>query len=590
MLSLKEELSNVFGDAFESIDLPRELGLVRLSDRPDLAQFQCNGAMAAAKVAKKAPRDIASSIVEKLKNHTVISNLDIAGPGFINIHINDRLLSKTLTHMMTDERAGAKTYGSLDDTIVLDYGGPNAAKAMHVGHLRPTIIGDCVKRLCAFAGYNALGDVHMGDWGLPIGQIITYLKHEHPDWPYFDEAYSGEYPAEPPFSFTELETIYPAASAKCKDNKDFLEEARLATADLQNGRAGYIAMWKHIMTLSKADMKRNFDSLDVTFDLWKGEADVAAIIPDVEQDLKDKSILAESDGAHIIHVKRDDDQKEMPPLMFYKSDGAVTYGTTDLATIYDRIKTHDNITHIIYITDKRQSLHFEQLFRASGMAGYTDNISLKHIGFGTLNGPDGKPFKTREGGIMRLDTMVKNAREKAQNRLSEADLAQDFPDEEKENIARCVALASLKFADLINQSHVDYIFNLDQMTRFEGKTGPYLLYQAVRIQSLMRKSKDQNISTGDTVNISNENDRELGLVITEFPDVFEQTYTNLSPHVMCEYGYKLASSFSKFYAACHILSEEDEKLRNSRLALCKLTHKILLHILGLLGIPVPERM
>ncbi len=589
MPSLKEKLSALVGAKFREMDLPEDLGTVRLSDRPDLAQFQCNGAMAAARIAKKPPPEIAKTLVTLLKNDSVFKSVEIAGPGFINLVLEDSALAEFLEEIFTDTRSGVKKYSD-NENVILDYGGPNAAKAMHVGHVRPTVIGDCLKRIYKFAGYNAIGDVHIGDLGLQIGQIIAYFEDKHPDWPYFHDDNEKLYPVEPPFSFEELETIYPVASARCKEDRAFLEKARQATADLQKGHNGYLAIWRHIMDQSIKHMKQNFDRLDVHFELWKGEADVDPLIPEVAEDMTRKGILVESEGAQVIHVKEDSDNKDMPPLMFYKSSGAVTYGTTDVATIYDRIQTFPDLKQIIYIADKRQTLHFEQVFRACRKAGYLDGIHVRHVGFGTLNGPDGKPFKTRQGGTVRLNSLIDMAMEKARKRLVEAELAEDFPEAERDNIAWCVALAALKFADLINQPHVDYIFNLDHMTRFEGKTGPYLLYQAVRIQSLLRKAEEKKFEFSKEIRLSDAMDRDLALILAEFPDAFDSTFVQLSPHVLAEYAYKLASGFSSFYGKCHILTEKDEDVRNARLALSKLTHTILVRILDLMGIPVPLRM
>ena len=482
MTSLTQHLSKITGEAFTSLGLDPAIGQVRTSDRPDLAQFQCNGAMAAAKPLKKNPREIAAQIIELLQNHEEIESLDIAGPGFINITLTDDFIGQHLqitTPQQTDNS---------DKTIIVDYGGMNVAKAMHVGHLRPTVIGDCIKRLLTHAGYNALGDIHLGDWGLQMGQIIHAFELENPDWPYFDPDFTGPYPVEAPFDYAGLEDIYPKASAACKDDPERLEAARRATADLQAERPGYRALWEHFMTLSIMDIKQNLKPLGVNFEIWKGEACVMPLIPEITQTLKSQNIVEESEGAHIIRTENEDDKKEMPPLIFLKSNGAVTYGTTDLATIYDRINTHDHLTQIIYVTDFRQNLHFEQLFRAADRAGYADNLILTHIGNGTINGADNKPFKTREGKAMRFEDMINSTIQKARERLDEANLSDDINEAEREDIAKKVAIAALKFNELSNQPHMNYIFDLDRMTEFEGKTGPYLLYQAVRIQSLLNKA------------------------------------------------------------------------------------------------------
>jgi len=581
MTSLTTHLSKITGEAFAQLGLDPALGAVRTSDRPDLAQFQCNGAMAAAKPLKKNPREIAAQIVETLQSSDIIESLDIAGPGFININLTDTFIGQ---HLQADQPESAN---NKDKTIIVDYGGMNVAKAMHVGHLRPTVIGDCIKRLLNHAGHNALGDIHLGDWGLQMGQIIHAFELENPEWPYFDPNFTGPYPTEAPFSYHELEDIYPKASQACKDDPKRLEAARRTTADLQAERPGYRALWEHFMTLSIADIRHNLAPLDVNFEIWKGEACVMPLVPEITTDLKSKNIIEDSEGAKIIRTECDDDKKEMPPLIFLKSNGAVTYGTTDLATIYDRINTHDNLSQIIYITDFRQNLHFEQLFRAANRAGYTDNLELTHIGNGTINGPDNKPFKTREGKAMRFEDMINSTIQKARERIDEANLSDDIDEQECEGIAKKVAIAALKFNELSNQPHVNYIFDLDRMTEFEGKTGPYILYQAVRIQSLLNKA---NTDTTTAPLQIDESSRPLALLLAEYPDHMDATLKSLSPHILCDYIYKLAQSFSSFYANTHIMSEEDEAKKASHLKLCTLTLERIKEILGILGIEIPKRM
>ena len=589
MGSLAKQLSLIVGQAFEDAGLPVELGDVRVSDRPDLAQFQCNGAMAASKIARKNPREIANDITQSLAENPVFAKLEIAGPGFINITMTDEYIQNYLATTMQEERMGVAQYAQGNQTVIVDYVGANIAKAMHVGHIRPTIIGDCIKRIVRFAGFNALGDVHIGDWGLPMGQIISEFELRHPEWPYFDDDFSGEYPKDAPFDYADLEKIYPEASNACKEDEARLILAQTATAKLQEGHKGYTALWKHFLELSKDHIKANTDAMNVEFEIWKGESDVNYLIPEIAENLKNESVLLESDGAYIIDVTDKADKKELPPLIFYKSNGAVTYGTTDLATIYDRLKTYDNIARMIYVVDKRQNLHFQQVFRASEKSGYTkDGLDLVHIGFGTLNGQDGKPFKTRSGELPRFDQLIQDANEKARARIDEANLATDLSEDDKQSIARKVAMAALKFSDLSNQPHMDYIFDLDRMSSFEGKTGPYILYQAVRIQSLLAKAQDITKQT-TALSINNE-DRPLALLLTQLPDVFDLTYRSLSPHYLCDHAYNLAQEFSRFYAKCHILSEEDDAIRNSRLMLCQHTYKQLDLCLSLLGIDIPEKM
>ncbi|MCI5059777.1 MAG: arginine--tRNA ligase [Alphaproteobacteria bacterium] len=591
MTSLLQNLSGVVGEAFTAQNLPAELGAVRVSDRPDLAQFQCNGAMAAAKIAKKNPRDIAGSLCEALSQNDIFEKVEIAGPGFINLDITDEYLRNYLQRISQDKRLGISKSG--EGTIILDYGGPNPAKAMHVGHLRSTIIGDALKRILKFSGYGALGDVHLNDLGLPMGQIISEFEIRYPDWVYFDRNHTGTYPKSPPFTYAELEKIYPEASQACKNDPVRLEQAKKATVELQDRtHPGYLAIWEQFMILSRADMKRNFDSLDVNFELWRGEADIYDLIAPMADELKERGIAVESDGALVIPVDEEGDNKDMPPLMFYKSDGAVTYGTTDLATIYDRVNVYgDMLERIIYVVDKRQSLHFEQVFRSSRCAGYVQKKpDLVHIGYGTLDGPDGKPFKTRDGGVMRLDQLVSMSIDKAHKRIEEAHFIQNFDEREREEIARKVSIAAIKFSDLSNQPHMNYIFDLDQMTSFEGKTGPYLLYQAVRIKSLLAKAKDQGIDTNGEITALEGVDRPLALLLTEFPEMFDLALSNYSPHYLCEYAHKLAQGFSSFYGNCHILSEENENLRVSRLKLCDMVYRHLEVILDFLGITIPKRM
>lgn len=588
MVSVSEKLSELAGAAFEAEGLPRELGRVNVSDRPDLAQFQCNGALAAAKLAGKNPRQIAENIAGRLRREEILSKVDIAGPGFINLTVTDDCLSAHLAQVMAEPRAGIAAHAH-GETMILDYGGPNIAKAMHVGHLRASIIGDTLRRICKFAGYSALGDVHMGDWGLPMGQILSELEIRHPDWPYFDPGFTGPYPSGSPVSMADLEVIYPQASKACKEDEARLERARRATLELQNGRPGYRALWQHFFNVSVAGMKKNFEALDVHFDLWKGEACVHDLIAPMVEDLKKNGWAKEDDGALVVPVAKNDDKKEMPPLILIKRDGAVMYSTTDMATLVDRMQEYGP-EKIVYVVDQRQSLHFEQLFRAAYKGGIVpDRVELAHAGFGTMNGPDGKPFKTREGGVLKLEDLIEMGVEKARARLTEAGLATDMDPAEYEDVARKIAIAAIKFADLQNNRAADYIFDLDRMTAFEGKTGPYLLYQAVRIKSLLRKADNFSVPP-DVSLVLHDVDRPLALLLTELPDHFAVALRSYSPHILCDYAYRLAQAFSSFYGNCHILSEEDVALRESRLALCALTYRQLDLVLGLLGISIPERM
>jgi len=609
MTSIAQKLSEIVGSAFEALELPRDLGIVRVSDRPDLAQFQCNGAMAAAKLAKKNPREIAQAIVEYLlERHSdegrnlaagqekdpvlqrddalIFSNIEIAGPGFINLNVTDEFLQNYLN---TLQNFGVENIGN-NQKVILDYGGMNVAKAMHVGHLRANVIGDCMRGLLRFVGYDALGDVHLGDWGLQMGQIISEFEIRYPEWPYFDNNFEGEYPKDAPFEYSELETIYPEASQACKEDEARLEIARKATAELQSGRKGYGVLLQHFIDLSIVDIKDNLAPLNIDYDIWNGEACVAHLVPEITEDLAARNITQTSDGAIVIPVAREGDKHEIPPLIFLKSNGAMTYGTTDIATIYDRKKTHGDIARMIYVVDKRQSLHFEQVFRACEQAGYSDAINIHHIGFGTVNGTDGKPFKTREGKAMTFRGMVQTTIEKARDRIAEASLAENLDDTARADIAQKVAVSALKFTELSNQTHMDYIFDIDRMTSFEGKTGPYLLYQTVRIKSLIDKAVAQGIDFENAALSLQEEDRALALLMSEFSDALNLSIQNYAPHHLCEYVYKLAQAFSSFYGNVHILSEEDKALRASRLLLCQKVAEQLEQGLELLGISIPDKM
>lgn len=586
MTSIADKLSNTIGQIFEDTGLPADLGRVQVSDRPDLAQFQCNGAMAAAKIAKKAPRDIANDILGKLQNSGDFSKVEIAGPGFINLNVTDDYLAAHLKNVAADERLGVQNLSD-GETMILDYGGPNIAKPMHVGHLRSSLIGDALYRTAKFLGYNAYSDVHMGDWGTHMGMIISeYIKIGKADEIL---ALDLNDPEAVQNLMDDLSATYPRVSGECNENPDRKEEARQATLKLQHKEQPYYGLWEQIKAVSVKSMKANFASLGVEFDLWKGEADVHDYIAPMVDDMKQKAITEESEGALVIHVDEEDDKKEIPPLILYKRDGAVMYGTTDLATIVERVKLYDP-AKVIYIVDQRQNLHFLQVFRSARKAGLVkDDLELFFAGFGTMNGPDGKPFKTRAGGVMKLEELIAMAIDKARQRLDEAELAKDMDEDERADVAYKVALAAIKFADLQNQRQTDYIFDLDRLISFEGKTGPYMLYQAVRIKSLLKKAADQGFTPTSDFNLEDV-DRPLALLLSEMPDMFAVTLRNYAPHNLCDYAYKLAQEFSRFYAACHILSEENEALRESRLGLAELTYRQLECVLGCLGITVPDRM
>jgi len=587
MSSLLNELSAIARDAFAAEGLPPEFGFVQVSDRPDLAQFQCNGALPAAKQAKTNPRAVAEKIAARLRSNPLFAKVEIAGPGFINLDVADDVLTRRTATQAHDAQLGAPQDGK-GKTAVIDFGGANVAKPMHVGHLRSSVIGDSLQRLFRANGWHVVSDVHLGDWGLQMGQLITEIGHRGIAPIYFDANFTGPYPKESPVTMDDLEEIYPAASAACKANPARLEEARKATADLQAGRPGYRALWEHFFAVSRFGLEREWGSLGIHFDLWKGEASVEPLIAPMIADLKARHITVESEGALVIPVERNTDKKEMPPLILVKSDGAVLYGTTDLATIVDRVK-EQNPDLVLYVVDQRQHLHFEQVFRAAEKAGLNGKAHLEHAGFGTMNGPDGKPFKTRAGGVMKLYDLIAMMTAEAMTRLNEAGLAADYPPEERDDIAKKVGIGALKFADLSNQRQSDYIFDLQRFTRFEGKTGPYLQYAAVRIQSILRKAQEQGFAIGEPV-IRSPEERKLVLQILALPDAMAAAEAKRAPNILAEYVFELAQTFSRFYAEHHIMSETDGSLRAARLGLCKLTLDVLTKVLDLLGIEVPARM
>ena len=586
MTSLASDLSRAVGEAFAAEDLDASLGRVAASDRPDLAQFQCNGAMAAAKIAKTNPRAVAERIALRLKADARFSKVEIAGPGFINLDVSDAVLGGALGNLARDKNLGAPDTGQ-GKTAIIDFGGPNIAKPMAVHHLRSSIIGDSLQRLYRANGWKVISDVHLGDWGLQMGQLITEVQLRGLAPLYFDAAVKGPYPEQSPVTMDDLEEIYPAASAACKADPARLEAARRATAELQDGRPGYRALWSHFVRVSEEGLTREFGSLGVKFDLWNGESTVHDLIDPMIADLKARGLAEISDGALVVAVARDDDKKPMPPLILLKSDGAVLYGTTDLATIVERVRDYHPAL-ILYVVDHRQHGHFEQVFRAAEKAGLNGGAVLEHVGYGTMNGPDGKPFKTRAGGAMKLYDLIAMATAEAEKRLAEQGIGADYSPEERSNIARQVGIATIKFADLSNHRTTDYIFDLERFSKFEGKTGPYLQYAAVRMQSILRKAGDAAVGAPATPQSAAE--RALALQLVSLGDALAAAEEKRSPNILCDYAFTLAQSFSRFYAEHHILSESDAALRAARLGLCGLTLAVMTAILGLLGIEVPERM
>ncbi|GAB4530015.1 MAG: arginine--tRNA ligase [Amphiplicatus sp.] len=587
-LTLTDALSAIVGAAFAEAGLDPALGRVRPSDRPDLAQFQCNGPLAAAKAAKENPRALAETVADRLKAHPAFESVAVAGPGFINLILRDAFLAERLDALAGDAACGGWRKDAAE-TLVLDYGGPNVAKPLHVGHLRSAIIGESLKRLFRFVGDAVYADVHLGDWGLPMGQLITELKRERPDLPFFDAAYEGPYPQEPVVTLEDLERLYPQASAACKADPARAEEARQATADLQAGRPGYRALWRQFVEVSRAAIEREYADLGVSFDWWKGESDADPLIPELAQMLRAQGLTEISDGAEIIRVARAGDAKEIPPLILFKSDGSVLYGTTDLATILERKRAVDP-ARILYVVDQRQALHFEQVFRAADRAGLFPLDRLEHLGFGTMNGKDGRPFKTREGGVLKLRDLIDMVDARARERLAEGGLADGYPEEEVADIARKVGVAALKFADLSSPRTTDYIFDLDRFMAFEGRTGPYLLYASVRIRSVLRKAAERGAGAPGPIRIAAPEERDLALALLGFGDATRLAHEKRAPHFLCEHAFGLAQAFSKFYAACRIADESDAATRASRLSLAAAVGRQLDRALDLLGISVPDRM
>lgn len=590
MTDLAGALGQACADAFESLGLERRWGAVKPSDRPDLADFQCNGCMGAAKQAGKNPRELADIVAAKISIYPKIASAGVAGPGFINIIVENAALSDRAEAIRKSEMHGAEKSPD-PERLVIDFGGPNVAKPMHVGHIRSAVIGDTLQRLTRFLGDDVTSDAHLGDWGLQMGHLVTELYDEQPDLIYFDEAFTGPYPDEPPITIEDLGRLYPQASAKAKADPDRNERSQKAVAELQAGRAGYRALLKHFIDVSVAALKVDYAFLNVSFDLWKGESDVDGLIPDVIADFRSKGLAEEDDGALIVRLEREGDKKDMPPLMLLNSRGGTGYHTTDLATILDRVR---NLTpkpeRMLYVVDQRQALHFEQVYRAAGMAEMFPEDRMEHIGFGTVNGPDGKPFKTREGGVLRLSDLNAMALAEAEKKITEAaKLPEDMRGEERADVARKVAVAALRFSDLQNMRTTNYVFDLDRFTSFEGKTGPYLLYAAVRIKSLLRRAADEGHAPG-AVNVDSPAERALVLALDRFGAACLAAREKRTPHILCEHVYQVAQAFSAFYGAHPIAAESDPAARASRLALCEAVLGQLETGLGLLGIETPERM
>ncbi len=590
MKNMIDLLAKELQEAFVAAGYDASFGRVTVSNRPDLCEYQCNGAMAGAKAYKKAPIMIANDVVAKLQDSSVFSKVEAVNPGFINLKVKEEFLADYLKQMDADEYLGVER-AQIPKTIMIDYGGPNVAKPLHVGHLRSAIIGESIKRLGRFMGHKVIGDVHLGDWGLQMGLIITELRHRQPELVYFKEDYQGEYPKEAPFTIGELEKIYPAASARSKEDDAYKEEAMEATHKLQQGDPGYMALWNHILNVSVTDLKKNYEKLNVTFDLWKKESDAQPYIPDMVQYLKDEGYAHLDQGALVVDVKEETDTKEIPPCMILKSDGASLYNTTDLATIVERMKLF-HPDEIIYVVDKRQELYFTQVFRCARKAKLVEeDTGLFFLGFGTMNGKDGKPFKTRQGGVMRLENLINEINEEMLKKIIE-NQNRNVQTEDARATAQVVGLAAIKYGDLSNQATKDYVFDVDRFTSFEGDTGPYILYTIVRIKSILNRYMDQGGKTEACYmrGASNDSEKALMLELSKFNGVIESAYQEKAPHKICSYIYDVANAFNHFYHETKILGEEDEQKKESWIALLVFARKVLEVCIDILGFSAPERM
>ena len=589
MRTLLELITIEMKEAFVKAGYGEELARVTLSNRPDLCEYQCNGAMAGAKKYKKAPIMIAEDVVANLAESQCFAQAEAVKPGFINLKLKPEFVAEYLNEMAADENLGVEKEAE-PKTVMIDYGGPNVAKPLHVGHLRSAIIGESIKRIIRYKGNKVTGDIHLGDWGYQMGLIITELKERKPELPYFDENFKGEYPAEAPFTISELEEIYPTASGKAKEDEEYRERALHATYLLQNGHKGYTAIWNHIMHVSVNDLKKNYANLNVDFDLWKGESDAQAYIPDMIERLKKEGFAHVDDGALVIDVQEESDTKEIPPCMIQKSDGASLYGTTDLATLVQRVEDY-HPDKVIYVVDKRQELHFVQVFRAAKKTGIVPSeTELKFLGFGTMNGKDGKPFKTREGGVMRLEKLVGDIQNEMYQKISENNTMEK---EDAEKTAKQVALSAIKYGDLSNQASKDYIFDIDRFASFEGNTGPYILYTIVRIKSILEKYKAESGNADvnlPVINTDNGSQMQLMLEVAKFNEIIENAAEELAPHKICSYVYDLSNAFNRFYHETKILAEEDQTKKAGYIALINLTINVLEQCIDLLGFSAPDRM
>lgn len=575
--------------AFTACGYDEKYVKVTVSNRPDLCEYQCNGAMAAAKAYKKKPIDIAGEVVEKAKESAMFSEINAVMPGFINLRIAPEYLAGYMNRMAEDPKYGLEETKE-PETIIVDYGGANVAKPLHVGHLRSAVIGESIKRISRYMGHKVIGDVHLGDWGLQMGLIIEELHDRQPNLPYFDENFTGEYPKEPPFTISELEEIYPAASAKSKQDEAFKERAQEATFKLQSGYAPYRAIWEHIMNVSLKDLKRNYGNLNVSFDLWKGESDAQPYIPQLIDDLVEKGLAYESQGALVVDIAEETDTKELPPCIVRKSDGAALYATSDLATIVQREQDY-HPDRYIYVVDKRQELHFTQVFRVAKKAGIvSDKTKMVFLGFGTMNSKDGGPFKTRDGGVMRLERLIADINEEVYKKVQEK---QRVSEEEMRKTAEMIGLAALKYGDLSNQATKDYVFDVDRFISFEGNTGPHIQYMVVRIKSILEKYRELMGGSYTLVPVrpaSSETEKALQLELCRFGEVVETAFAETAPHRICQYMYDLSDAFNNFYLVNKIIGEENREKQAGFISLISLTKDVLNACMDLLGIEAPEHM
>ena len=588
-MSLQSELSLRFGAAFEALGLDAAHGVVVVAQKPEFGDFQCNGALPSAKAAGRQPREIAQDIIDCVDANDLVAEMSIAGPGFINITVTDGTLASWLDALHADPRVGVPLVDRPINLIV-DYGGPNVAKSMHVGHLRASIIGDSLARLARFVGHNVTTDTHFGDWGTQMGIVLMAVEDDQPDLPYFDADFEGEYPTKSPVTLDDLQVIYPVASQRNKSDAAFAERVALATYQLQQGRRGYHALWQHFIAVSLESQKQDFHALGVDFDLWYAESTVHDRIEPMITKLVDSGLARESRGALVVDVVEDDDKEEIPPLLLSKTNGAYLYTSTDLGTVAMRVEDL-GADEIWYVVDGRQALHFKQVFRTSRKAGFLpDSVHVEHLGFGTMNGPDGTPFQTRKGGVIRLADLIQMVQDAALDELNKRDIASDYPEDERTEIGRRVGLAALKYGDLVNQRMTNYIFDLERFTNFEGKTGPYLQYGAVRFSKILADQAAAGFKPGPAVDPANEADRRLTLRLLRLPEIIERTFESRSPNHIAEFAYELTADMNRFYENNHVRDEEDLAVKGSWLTSLETARSALGLLLDLLGIEIPDRM